>query len=306
MRILVAVDGSPQAELMLAGLPRAGLADDCEATVLSVADVWLPGPSSEDAVRASGQDPTAAFPRARQLAEQALAQAREFSERGCARLRSEFPKWRVSAESAADSPAWSIIAAAERIGADLVVVGSHGRSAIGRVLLGSVSMRVLDELRCSVRIGRAPPQRQEIRVIVAVDGSPDCDAAVQAVCSRRWPAGAAFRVVTAANWRLHNAPLTALIGPHLSPEAWAEGIANRAAKQLAERGLSASVVVRSGDAKHVLVSEAEAWEADTIFVGARGLTRGERWLLGSVSAAVASRAPCSVEVVHPATVTRGV
>ncbi|MBK8915143.1 MAG: universal stress protein [Phycisphaerales bacterium] len=69
--------------------------------------------------------------------------------------------------------------------------------------------------------------------------------------------------------------------------------------------MEASVVVRSGDAKHVVVAEAGSWEADTIFVGARGLTRGERWLLGSVSAAVATRAPCSVEVIHSAGLSRG-
>ncbi|MBK8915144.1 MAG: universal stress protein [Phycisphaerales bacterium] len=236
MRILVAVDGSSQADAMLSGLRRAGLPGDCEATVLSVADVWLPGAGSEAVAQASGQDQAASFPRVRQLAEQALADAREFAARACARLRSDFPGWRVSAETAADSPAWSIITTAERLGAELVAVGSHGRSALGRVLLGSVSLRVLDELRCTVRIGREPRQRPEIRVIVAVDGSPDSDAAVKAVCGRRWPKGTSVRVVTAANWRLHNAPLTAMIGPHLSPEAWGEGIAKRARSSFRSAG----------------------------------------------------------------------
>lgn len=47
-----------------------------------------------------------------------------------------------------------------------------------------------------------------------------------------------------------------------------------------------------------LVEEAETWNADCVFVGAKG-TRGiERLLLGSVSSAVAARAHCSVEVVR--------
>ena len=54
------------------------------------------------------------------------------------------------------------------------------------------------------------------------------------------------------------------------------------------------------DAYHVLVSEAEEWEADSVFVGSTGLSRLERFILGSVSAAVAPRVSCSVEVVRGA------
>jgi nucleotide-binding universal stress UspA family protein len=53
-----------------------------------------------------------------------------------------------------------------------------------------------------------------------------------------------------------------------------------------------------GDPKRVLVDEAETWSADCIFVGAKGMSRVQRVLLGSVSGAVAARANCSVEVVR--------
>jgi len=68
---------------------------------------------------------------------------------------------------------------------------------------------------------------------------------------------------------------------------------------LRTRGLTVSSVITEGDPKHVLLDEAEHWGADCIFVGARGLSRVERFLLGSVSAAVAARAHCAVEVVRP-------
>jgi nucleotide-binding universal stress UspA family protein len=69
---------------------------------------------------------------------------------------------------------------------------------------------------------------------------------------------------------------------------------------LRSRGLTVSSVIKEGDPKRVLLDEAEQWEADCVFVGARGLSRIERFLLGSVSAAVAARSHCSVEVVRPA------
>jgi nucleotide-binding universal stress UspA family protein len=67
---------------------------------------------------------------------------------------------------------------------------------------------------------------------------------------------------------------------------------------LRTRGLTVSSVIKEGDPKHILLDEAEQWEADSLFVGARGLSLMERFLLGSVSAAVAARAHCSVEVVR--------
>src|SRR5690606_28707591 len=58
-------------------------------------------------------------------------------------------------------------------------------------------------------------------------------------------------------------------------------------------------VLREGEPRQVLLDEAANWPADSIFVGAKGLSRIERVLLGSVSSAVAARAACSVEVVRP-------
>ncbi|HEX2491994.1 MAG TPA: universal stress protein [Blastocatellia bacterium] len=57
-------------------------------------------------------------------------------------------------------------------------------------------------------------------------------------------------------------------------------------------------VVKEEDPKRLLIAEAESWGADCIFVGARGMGRIERFLLGSVSSAVTARAHCSVEVAH--------
>lgn len=58
-----------------------------------------------------------------------------------------------------------------------------------------------------------------------------------------------------------------------------------------------SYVVEAGDPKPVLVHRAEEFGADCIFTGASGFSnRIERFILGSVSAAVAARAHCSVEV----------
>ena len=53
-------------------------------------------------------------------------------------------------------PAWEIVAYANEIDADLIIVGSHGRGVIGRALLGSVAERVVREATCPVLTIREP------------------------------------------------------------------------------------------------------------------------------------------------------
>jgi nucleotide-binding universal stress UspA family protein len=55
-------------------------------------------------------------------------------------------------------PADAIIEASQAEAADLIVLGSHGRGVIGRLVLGSISKRVADGARCRVMIvGARPP-----------------------------------------------------------------------------------------------------------------------------------------------------
>jgi nucleotide-binding universal stress UspA family protein len=78
-----------------------------------------------------------------------------------------------------------------------------------------------------------------------------------------------------------------------------EELAERALAKLKDAGFAASFHLHTGNPKYVLPDEAEKWNADQIFVGANACGRRfERLLLGSVSAAVAARAHCSVEVVR--------
>jgi nucleotide-binding universal stress UspA family protein len=83
-------------------------------------------------------------------------------------------------------------------------------------------------------------------------------------------------------------------------EADARQFVEPAAEKLRQAGLVVSTLVKNGDPKRILVDEAERWDADSIFLGAKGLRAIKRFLLGSVSAGVAARAHCSVEIVRTA------
>lgn len=61
---------------------------------------------------------------------------------------------KVDAEVREGSISDQILACAESFGADLLILGSHGRSGIARLLLGSTSQSVSTHADCSVLIAR--------------------------------------------------------------------------------------------------------------------------------------------------------
>ncbi|HLF70653.1 MAG TPA: universal stress protein, partial [Dehalococcoidia bacterium] len=69
------------------------------------------------------------------------------------RAKIDPPPWRFLKVG---KPAPEIIAAAKEWRADLIVIASHGRSGLGRLVLGSVAQAVVHEAHCPVLIVRSP------------------------------------------------------------------------------------------------------------------------------------------------------
>lgn len=304
MRILIGYDGSLSMERALPDLAWAGLPAQAEAVVLCVATAW-----GHARVRrgVSGEDGPG-FPLGKQFRhhlDQALKEARDTAGRGKGILREHFRSWDIKVEGAIDDAAEAILGKAESWKADLVVVGS-GRSAIGRLLLGSVSQKVLNYARTSVRITRAGARgrARPPRVLVGLDGSPDSFAAVSAVCGRNWPEGTAVRLVAAVDSRsllsFLPVPASQKVGTPQSATGqshWLAGKMELAMDRLAEAGLDVEPVILKGDPRRILLEQAKDWHARSIFVGTRGLSKVERFIIGSTSSTVAAQAPCSVEII---------
>ncbi len=311
MKILIGYDGSECADAALDDLVQAGLPAEGEAHIMSVAEVWLPPPppSAYEVVEEARHANSPAelqrdFAKSCAAAKDALALA----ERARDRVQSRFPNWKVSVDSSCGSAAWELVAKADEWKPDLIVVGSHGRTALGRFVLGSVSQRVLTEARCSVRIarGRVEEPNSPVRIIVGMDGSTASEEALKAVAARNWPAGTEVEVIFVDD-PLAPEFLGKLIPPlgktlaedKREEQDWVEKISRRSRELLLATGIKVTCKVRFGDPKRELCKAAEEWGADCIFVGSAGFSnRIERFVLGSISAAVAARAHCSVEVVR--------
>jgi nucleotide-binding universal stress UspA family protein len=176
------------------------------------------------------------------------------------------------------------------------------------LFLGSVAQKVAAEAYCSVRIARPGKHstNERLRVLIAVDGSGDSQAAVHAVARRRWPASAEFRIVTVADPKLQTAVAwpgvfaDQWVQPHdKGADEWIGRMMEHFARELRDASLKVGTDIFDGNPKDVLLREAKGWAADCIFIGARGLHHGDRLFLGSLASAVAGRAHCSVEIVRP-------
>jgi nucleotide-binding universal stress UspA family protein len=284
MKILVGYDGSECAESGLHGL-----------------DVLLADPMPSLSQPPIETQETGSF--------QAMMEtARGVAKKGADRLRQLFPSWQIHNKALCGSSYWGLIRAAESWGADLMVVGSHGRSAMSRAIFGSVSHFVINHAPCSVRVARCRGDKLEgpIRVLLGFDNSADSQLALRSLKHRSWPPGTEVRVIAVVDVAslYITAPYEYPAG-HWSAEMEKElrnalhQAVDAAAEEIRQTGLAVTAEVKDGDPKQILLDEAENWPADCIFLGARGHSMLERFLIGSVSVAIATRAHCSAELVRP-------
>ena len=280
MKILIAYDGSSHADAAIDDLRRAGLPREAEAVVVCVQQEAMAQEETQTLAHAASQ-----------------------------RVLSYFPSWKVQTEVRSGAPAWELIRMADDWRADLLVVGSQGRSALGRLLLGSVSQKVMTEARCSVRVARASISEPEApaRVIICVDGSGYSDAAVDEMSRRVWPDGSVVKVISVVrlpftpNEETRSLPDSYYSQLEKAETGKAQTAITSAVAHLKQSGITQPEIeseIILGDAREKILDEAARWEADLIVLGSRGLGGFKRFLLGSVAQGVAAYAPCSVEIIR--------
>lgn len=265
MEVLYATDGSEAAQAVGEILEKLGRRDDVRVTVLAVAPPieGEPNPLIEDAVK--------------------RLQAAGFEARGL--------------EEAAKDAGAHIVEVAEREGADLIAIGAGQKTWLDRLMLGSVSTRVLHAAQVSTLLThRSPTDTVPARVLVGSDGSSDgalalrelvaladaerCEVEVLSVVQLPAPTPTATGFATEAFDEHVGAELTAA----------AEQIAERAATELETAGFRVHRATPMGAASMRLLERAEEWGADLVVVGSRGMGPVDRVVLGSVSDKVARHA----------------
>lgn len=143
MKILIAIDGSDFSQAALKSVLARPWPANTEAKVLNVVEP----PSLLMGREMVGPDPEF------ELVWNALReQAKDIVSKAADKLRGA--KFEVSTELVEGDPKSQILDVAKQWHADMIILGSHGRSGLGRFLMGSVSDGVVRHAHCSVEVIR--------------------------------------------------------------------------------------------------------------------------------------------------------
>jgi|ERR1051325_2950380 nucleotide-binding universal stress UspA family protein len=279
MKLLIAVDSANSTEVLVAAVGVRPWPEGTTAHVLSVVvdadvppEVWREFGYGKDAVRREMES------RGKQITSVAVERLKEIG------IPAEVMVTR-------GDPRFLIPFFARKWSSDLVFVRAHVRKDFEHWMLGSVARAVVTSAPCSVQIVRdqANDQAHTLvsarRVLFATDGSQTSMTAAETLAGRPWPEGSEFKIVTVEEpWLIRRPSATLII--------------NSAEEVLASAGLNVTSAVVAGNPKEVILEEAKKWNADLIVVGSHGRRSFRRFLLGSVSEAVAMNAHCSVVVVR--------
>ncbi len=203
--------------------------------------------------------------------------------------------------------AQAIVDLAEERGAAAIVMATHGRGGLGRLVLGSVAAQVATQATVPLLLvrptaGAAPPTPALRRLLVPLDGSPLAEQALELAqdLANQGAALVLVRVVAPVERRKPG------IGV---PETFVDEAATRAAVQEAESYLrqladsrarssrAVETLVRVGAATEEILATAQEVAADLIVASTHGRTGPRRWVLGSVADALVRRAAVPVFLV---------
>jgi nucleotide-binding universal stress UspA family protein len=140
-----------------------------------------------------------------------------------------------------------------------------------------------------------------MKILLAIDDSPFTEASVQTLISQFDATKTEVRIINVVEPITIAAPpqMDAQYYPELQAQAKeAQQLVDQVAKRLQGAGFRVSTAVEKGDARSMIVDAAIAWKADLIVLGSHGRKGLKRFLLGSVSEAVARHASCSVEIIR--------
>lgn len=197
-----------------------------------------------------------------------------------------------------------ILATAERVGADLIAVGTHGRSGVDRLLLGSITEKVLRS--ASVPVLTVPAvesgDRSEgapfARIVCAVDFSESSPVLLDhAVALARVSRG---RVTVVHVVELLPTAYEPMVTPPFDATQFRAAIERAALAELqgmvpaALQDVCQPYVMSSARAFEGILNTAAERQADLIVIGVHGRNVLDRLLFGSTAERVVRRATCPV------------
>lgn len=201
-----------------------------------------------------------------------------------------------------DEPYKYIVEEAEGRGVDLIVMGRRGRTGLKRLVMGSVTAKVIGYSPVNVLVAPTEAAFEGRGVMVATDGSRHSEAAVEeAVCIAKNCGSALTVIAVVPSETAHPMDIVhSDMQKGLIVEKEYEGAEKnvKAVKALAQKeGVSVKGFVLAGKPYEAIVKTAEEEKCDLIVLGCHGRTGLEKLLMGSVTERVVVLSPVCVLVV---------
>ena len=197
-----------------------------------------------------------------------------------------------------------IVAYAEAEGIDLVVMSTHGRRGVQRMLVGSVTEEVVRTVPCPVLAVRADgdtaPAPTVHRILVPVDFSDASKAAVRHANALAQTYGAEIDLLHVVEQVVY--PSAYGVEPAYFPTQEVLTRVERTLGEMAREDLDPEVVSISavvGYAPMSILDHADEHDIDLIVIATHGRSGLDRMLLGSVTERILRRAPTPVFIVKP-------
>lgn len=205
-----------------------------------------------------------------------------------------------SAQVRAISAAGAILDYAAENEIDLVVMGTHGRRGLRRLLLGSVAEEVVRLAPCPVltvpeREERNSPSKIE-RIVVPVDFSEHAELALAYAVELARAYGAQLHLLHVVDEVVYPDFYPPIIpsGGSITEELRDQSLQKMRRLLTAHEPADAAVHVRAGRAAPEIAEFAKEHDADLVVIASHGLTGISHVLLGSVTEQLVRRATCPV------------
>jgi nucleotide-binding universal stress UspA family protein len=190
-------------------------------------------------------------------------------------------------------PATEIIACAQTERAGLIVMATHGRTGLTRIIWGSVTDSVVRQCEIPVLVVRAVdaprPLTRIRRILVPLDGSPLAESAIPPAAEISRPVGA--DVILFSIWDTFGYELT--MYPHDDIEAemherhaTAKQYLIEQTEKLTAAGISAHWQLKSGLVVEEIIAAAQKQDVDLIVMSTHARHGLERWIEGTVAGEV--------------------
>jgi len=205
------------------------------------------------------------------------------------------------------SPAVEILHYAAEVEADLLVLGTHGRTGFERFMVGSVTEKVLRKAPCPVlsvppHSGGQPERPVFGRILCGADFSEASNRAAEYALSLAQEANGLLTLLHVVDWMPDK---NFAKYPQFDPEAYRQVITREARRQLerlvpeeARNWCEPDLRISCGKPYRQILRIAAEDQADLIVLGAHGSGPIDRMLFGSTTQHVVRQAPCPVLTVR--------